>query len=162
MITSALNPVESDPIRDATSKAMDRQPESANRGTPLPIQGDNVLVHLLQRPVSEAQLTECLINNDTLNQQEDLTVEGGTINISSVYCQGLLNSLTQALQSAGLDLSQGDNISVQIDLGKLANRGLTSGTSAKHPQNSPNQAMTHLRDVSNREDSDHPQKRLKK
>ncbi|XP_022776684.1 transcription factor BIM2-like [Durio zibethinus] len=158
MVTSAQNPVEADPIRDATSKAMDRQPELANKGMHLPIQGDNVLVHPLQRPVSEAQSTECLISNDTLNQQEDLTIEGGRISISSVYSQGLLNSLTQALQSAGLDLSQA-NISVQIDLGKRANRGLTS---AKEPQNSPNQAMTHLRDVSSGEDSDHAQKRLRK
>ncbi|XWS64148.1 hypothetical protein CRYUN_Cryun06bG0161900 [Craigia yunnanensis] len=141
MITSAQNPVEADPIRDATSKAMDRQPELENKGMPLPIRGDNVLVHPLQRPVSDAQLTECLISNDTLSQHEDLTIEGGTISISSVYSQGLLNSLTQALQSADLDLSQA-NISVQIDLGKRANRGLTSGTSAKDPQISPNQAMT--------------------
>ncbi|XWS69582.1 hypothetical protein CRYUN_Cryun04dG0191600 [Craigia yunnanensis] len=158
MMTSAQNPVEADPIRDATSKAMDRQPELANKGMPLPIQGDNVLVHPLQRPISDAQSTECLTSNDTLIQQEDLTIEGGTISISSVYSQGLLNSLTQALQSTGLDLSQA-NISVQIDLRKHANRGLTSGTSAK---NSPNQAMTHLRDVSSGEDSDHAQKRLKK
>lgn len=47
----------------------------------------------------------------------------------SLILDRLLNSLTQALQSAGLDLSQA-NISVQIDLGKRANRGgLESGTS---------------------------------
>ncbi|KAB2031755.1 hypothetical protein ES319_D05G326700v1 [Gossypium barbadense] len=153
MIASAQNPVESDPVRDTMSKAMDQQPELGSRGMPLPIQGDNMLVHPLQRPVSEAQPTECFIGNDTVNQQEDLTIEGGTINISSVYSEELLNSLTQALQSAGLDLSQA-NISVQIDLGKHANRGLTSGTSAK--------AMTHHRDVSNGEESDHAQKRMKK
>lgn len=39
----------------------------------------------------------------------------------------LLNTLTGALQNAGLDLSQA-TISVQVDLGKRANRGLTSGT----------------------------------
>ncbi|KAK8299582.1 hypothetical protein V6Z12_D05G332500 [Gossypium hirsutum] len=126
IIASAQNPVESDPVRDTMSKAMDQQPELGSRGMPLPIQ---------------------------VNQQEDLTIEGGTINISSVYSEELLNSLTQALQSAGLDLSQA-NISVQIDLGKHANRGLTSGTSAK--------AMTHHRDVSNGEESDHAQKRMKK
>ncbi|XP_022732868.1 transcription factor BIM2-like isoform X2 [Durio zibethinus] len=130
MITSAQNPVESDPIRDTTSKALDQQSELSNRGMPLPIRGDNVLAHPVTTPISEAQSTECLVSNDTLNQQEDLTIEGGTISISSVYSQGLLDSLTQALQSAGLDLSQA-NISVQIDLGKHANRGLTSGTSAK-------------------------------
>ncbi|XVE85683.1 hypothetical protein DITRI_Ditri17bG0110700 [Diplodiscus trichospermus] len=161
MITTAQNPVESDPSRDTTSKAMDQLPEIGNTGMPLPLRGDNVLVHPLQRPVSEAQSTECLISNDSLNQQEDLTIEGGTISISSVYSQGLLNSLTQALQSTGLDLSQA-NISVQIDIGKRANRGLTSGTSAKEAQNSPNLAMTHLRDASSGEDSDHAQKRLKK
>ncbi|KVI05308.1 Myc-type, basic helix-loop-helix (bHLH) domain-containing protein [Cynara cardunculus var. scolymus] len=57
------------------------------------------------------------------NQQEELTVEGGTISISSVYSQGLLNSLTQALQNSGVDLSQA-TISVQVDLGKRANRGI--------------------------------------
>ncbi|TYI29831.1 hypothetical protein ES332_A05G344100v1 [Gossypium tomentosum] len=161
VIASAQNPVESDPVRDTMSKAMDQQPELGSRGMPLPIRGDNMLVHPLQRPVSEAQPTECFIGNDTVNQQEDLTIEGGTINISSVYSEGLLNSLTQALQSAGLDLSQA-NITVQIDLGKHANRGLTSGTSAKDPQSAPFQAMTHHRDVSNGEESDHAQKRMKK
>ncbi|KAL1172277.1 hypothetical protein V6Z11_A05G338600 [Gossypium hirsutum] len=134
VIASAQNPVESDPVRDTMSKAMDQQPELGSRGMPLPIR---------------------------VNQQEDLTIEGGTINISSVYSEGLLNSLTQALQSAGLDLSQA-NIAVQIDLGKHANRGLTSGTSAKDPQSAPFQAMTHHRDVSNGEESDHAQKRMKK
>lgn len=40
----------------------------------------------------------------------------------------LLNNLTQALQSAGVDLSQA-TISVQIDLGKRANTGPTPGIS---------------------------------
>jgi hypothetical protein len=40
----------------------------------------------------------------------------------------LLNTLTQALQSAGVDLSQA-NVAVQIDLGKRADRGSISGTS---------------------------------
>ncbi|GMJ04587.1 BES1-interacting Myc-like protein 2 [Hibiscus trionum] len=152
MITSAQNAVEADPFRDATSKTIDHRTES-NAGLPLPIQGDTMLVHPFQRPVSETQSTECLISNDILDRQEDLTIEGGTISISSVYSQGLLNALAQALQGMDLDLSQA-NISVQIDLGKHANRGLTS---AKEPHTS-----SHLRDVSSGEDSDHAQKRLKK
>lgn len=88
VITSAQNPVEHDPLRDATSKSMCQPSELANKGMPLPFQGDNVLVHPLQRPVSDAQSTDCLVSNDTLNQQEDLTIEGGTISISSVYSQG--------------------------------------------------------------------------
>ncbi|KAE8724591.1 Transcription factor BIM2 [Hibiscus syriacus] len=161
MITSALNPAEADPIRDATSKAMDQQPELANKGMPLSIRGDNVFGHPILRPMSEAQSTKCLISNDTSNQQDNLTIEGGTISISGVYSQGLLTSLTQALQSVGLDLSQA-NISVQIDLGKHSNRGLTTGTSAEEPQNSPVLATTHLRDMSSGEESDPVQKRLKK
>lgn len=39
----------------------------------------------------------------------------------------LLNALAQALQSAGVNLSQA-SVSVQIDLGKRRNRGMTSGT----------------------------------
>ncbi|KAG0609667.1 hypothetical protein M758_7G005000 [Ceratodon purpureus] len=46
-------------------------------------------------------------------------IQGGVINVSSVYSQGLLDTLTRALQSSGVDLSQA-NISVQIDLGKNA------------------------------------------
>ncbi|KAH1074340.1 hypothetical protein J1N35_026668 [Gossypium stocksii] len=130
MIASALDPSEADPIRD------NEQAELA-----VPIQGG----YPLQRPVSEAQTTECLASNDTLNQQDDLAIEGGTISISSVYSQGLLNTLKQALQRTGLDLSQA-NISVQIDLGKRSNRGLTS--SAKESANG--------------EDSNPVQKRLKK
>ncbi|MBA0816020.1 hypothetical protein Gohar_000729, partial [Gossypium harknessii] len=144
VITSGPNAVETDPIRYVTSKTMDCQTELANNGTHLPIQGENVLVHPLQRPVSETQSTECLVGNDIpINQQEDLTIEGGTISISSVYSEGwgteykliiclwilmltsLLSALAQALQGSGLDLSQA-NMSVQIDLGKHANRGLSA------------------------------------
>ncbi|KAI9169804.1 hypothetical protein LWI28_028825 [Acer negundo] len=173
MLTSTQNPVESDPSRDIACKAMDGHPELATRGIALtmpmqanlsaPVQSDGVLLHPLQRPVSDAQSSECLITSDTMNQQEDLTVEGGTISISSAYSQGLLNSLTQALQSAGLDLSQA-NISVQIDLGKRANKGLSSGTSTvKDPQKSPssNHTMAKLRDVSSGDESDQALKRLK-
>ncbi|KAK9034192.1 hypothetical protein V6N11_050367 [Hibiscus sabdariffa] len=70
---------------------------------------------------SDTQSTKCLISNDT---SDNLTIEGGTISISTVYSQGLFNSFTQ---STGLDLSQA-NLSLQIDLGQ---RGLTTGTSAK-------------------------------
>ncbi|KAG6390054.1 hypothetical protein SASPL_151532 [Salvia splendens] len=58
---------------------------------------------------------------------QGITIESGTINISSVYSQGLLNTLTQALQRSGVDLSQA-SISVQIDLGKKANSITHSST----------------------------------
>uniref|UniRef100_A0A5B6YZX9 BHLH domain-containing protein n=1 Tax=Davidia involucrata TaxID=16924 RepID=A0A5B6YZX9_DAVIN len=166
-------PVESDTSRDASYKAMDQQPELANKAIdmplplqasmPAPVQGDDVLAHALQRPVSDAQSTECPIIGDALNQQQELMIEGGTISISSMYSQGLLNTLTQALQSAGLDLSHA-NISVQIDLGKRANRGLTSGISISKDHEKPhsgNQPVGHFRDANNGEDADQAQKRMK-
>ncbi|KAJ6293731.1 hypothetical protein OIU76_021903 [Salix suchowensis] len=67
------------------------------------------------------------VASDKLKQQ-NLTVEGGTISISSAYSQGLLNTLTQALQSSGVDLSQA-SVSVQIELGKKGNSRQTAPTS---------------------------------
>ncbi|XP_068326650.1 transcription factor BIM2-like isoform X2 [Pyrus communis] len=170
---STPNPVESDPSRDVASKIVDRQPEIVNKGIPLPmplpmtppVRSDGVLAHPLQGQISDAQSTQCPTTSasDVLSQQEELTIEGGTISISSVYSQGLLNSLSQALQSAGVDLSQA-SISVQIDLGNRANRGLSSGTPASKDNDNPhssNQTMAHFRDAGSGEDSDHAHKRLK-
>ncbi|RVW98012.1 hypothetical protein CK203_028995 [Vitis vinifera] len=75
----------------------------------------------------------------------------------------LLNSLTQALQSSGVDLSQA-SISVQIDIGKRANKGLNATTSnAKDYENpSPsNRTMAHSGFRSSSEDSDQAHKRLR-
>ncbi|PSR85010.1 Transcription factor like [Actinidia chinensis var. chinensis] len=166
------NPIESDSSGDPSGKMVDQLPELVDKPiampmalqatVPAPIQGDAVLPHPLQRPISDAQSTECPIMSDSLNQQEDLMIEGGTISVTSVYSQGLLNNLTQALQSAGVDLSQA-TISVQIDLGKRANRGLTSGIPvAKDPENTvPHQPIAHFRDVSNGDNVGQVQKRLK-
>ncbi|OAY31183.1 transcription factor BIM2 [Manihot esculenta] len=172
MLTGTQRQGQSDPSRDVTCKAAEQLPELANKVMPVPmslqttipntVQSDCLVAHPFGLPVSDAQSADFSITNDTMNQQEELTIEGGTISISSVYSQGLLSNLTQALQNAGVDLSQA-NISVKIDLGKRANRGLTSETSTKDPQSPPssNQAMTHLRDGSCGEDPDHSQKRLK-
>ncbi|KAJ0756940.1 putative transcription factor bHLH family [Helianthus annuus] len=68
---------------------------------------------------SRSCTTDCTtVARDKLKDQE-LTIESGTISISTIYSQGLLTTLTQALQNSGVDLSQA-NISVQIDLGKRA------------------------------------------
>ncbi|KAJ8760450.1 hypothetical protein K2173_015117 [Erythroxylum novogranatense] len=172
MLTNMQNPLESDPSKEATCKEIERQPEFANKGMPvtMPVQTEvpasiqsvDITPHHLHHPVSDAQSDECPMNNDPLNQQEVLTIEGGTISISSVYSEGLLNNLTQALQSAGVDLSQ-SKISVQIDLGKRANRGLSFGTStARDLQNlTPGNQAAHLGNLSSGEDLDQAQKRLK-
>nr|QDL88395.1 transcription factor BIM2-like isoform X6 [Cymbidium ensifolium] len=60
--------------------------------------------------------TGCTVSNDEINEQE-LTIDEGTISVSSEYSQGLLNTLSQALQNSGIDLSQA-SISVHINLGR--------------------------------------------
>ncbi|KAI7736148.1 hypothetical protein M8C21_009739 [Ambrosia artemisiifolia] len=60
--------------------------------------------------------TDCTITSDKLKDQE-LVIESGTINISTIYSQGLSSAITEALTRSGLDLSQA-SISVQIDLRK--------------------------------------------
>lgn len=57
------------------------------------------------------------VESGKVKGEEELGVHGGTISISSVYSQGLLKTLTQALQSSGVDLSKA-SISVQIELAK--------------------------------------------
>ncbi len=168
------NPTESDPSGDASCKVMDQQPELINKtvvmpmpvqaGMPVPIQqGDVAFSHpTLRGPLCDAQATECPVSSD-VNQQEDLTIEGGTISISSAYSQGLLNTLTQALQNAGVDLAHA-TISVQIDLGKRANRGPTPGVSiAKDNENphSSHQPVGQFQGASNGEDTIQAQKRMK-
>lgn len=168
------NPIDSDMGRDAFSKATDQQTELANQtmtmatpvqaNVPVTVQTDGTFSHVQPRPVSDAQSSECQSASDTLSHPDDLTVEGGTINISSMYSQGLLSTLTQALQSTGLDLSQA-TISVQINLGKRANRGLTSGIPIPRDQENPmpsgNQSVGHFQDISNGEDLNQAHKRMK-
>ncbi|XP_042397763.1 transcription factor BIM2-like isoform X1 [Zingiber officinale] len=60
---------------------------------------------------------DCAASNEMLNDQDDMIIDEGTINASSNYSQSLLTTLSQALQSSGMDLSQ-VSISVQINLGK--------------------------------------------
>ncbi|KAK6921858.1 Myc-type, basic helix-loop-helix (bHLH) domain [Dillenia turbinata] len=165
MLTNAQNPLETDPGRISACKSMDEQPELASKATalPLPLQqgvppptrSDGMLIRTLQGPVSDAQLADCPISNDTLGQQDDLVIEGGTIGISSVYSQGLLNSLTEALHGSGVDLSQA-SVSVQINLGKRANKGLALGTSKDFED--PASGNQH---GNNGDDSNKTQKRLK-
>lgn len=169
------NPIESDLGRDLTSKTIDQQTELTNQTMPMPmplqatmpvpIQSDGAFSHAQPRPAPAAQASDCPITDDTMNHPEGLTIEGGTISISSIYSQGLLNTLTQALQTAGVDLSQA-TVSVQINLGKQANRGLASGISVtkdcERPTPTADQTAAQYRDTSNGEDLNQAQKRLKR
>ncbi|XP_010257913.1 PREDICTED: transcription factor BIM2 isoform X2 [Nelumbo nucifera] len=168
MLANSQNPLDAD-------KAVPLPiPLQANMFTPV-VRGGG-LSQPPQRPLSDADnvashpqsqlwqgrvcTTEFPVTSDILNEQDDMTIEGGTINISSVYSQGLLNNLTQALQSCGVDLSQA-SMSVQIDLGKRTVGRLAATTSSAKEDPSSNQAMTHSRVASSGEDSDQASKRLK-
>lgn len=100
-----------------------------------------------------ARIANGAVSSDKLKEQE-LTIEGGTISISSVYSQELLNTLTKALQSCGMDLSQA-SISVQIELGKQA-----SSRPKDNEIGMINQGMSHSR-VSCGENSERAVKKLK-
>lgn len=108
------------------------------------------------------RVPDCDTTSNKLKEQ-DLTIESGVISISTVYSQGLLNTLTQALQSSGIDLSQA-NISVQIDLGKRGNSRLNASASADKDDDIRhiNQVITNSRGAaSSGDEPDQDRKRLK-
>ncbi|KAG8383003.1 hypothetical protein BUALT_Bualt05G0138600 [Buddleja alternifolia] len=175
--TFPANHIESDPNRDVLCQSIDPQSEPPNKALGMPIAiplqaampvsitNDGAFSHSLPGPAPDAHSTEIPAAADNaLNGRDDLTIEGGTISIASAYSQGLLNSFTQALQSTGVDLAQA-TISVQINLGKQANRGSNPGISiAKDhdtPMSSGNQPIEPFQDPTNNEDFDQAQKRRK-
>ncbi|KAG6587612.1 Transcription factor BIM1, partial [Cucurbita argyrosperma subsp. sororia] len=176
---SSHNAVDSDTSSATTLKAVDHHPGRTNNVVPFPMSippklyaptRDGSLVPQASKPLSsdtdhpssQSQIlsyqARCYNNDDAvaseLQKEQDLTIEGGTVNISSVYSQGLLNTLTHALQSSGVDLSQA-RISVQIELGELANRRSTASSSIVKDINIPINDMEtiHTR-VSATEDSE--------
>ncbi|VVA21357.1 PREDICTED: mRNAion factor [Prunus dulcis] len=184
--SSAQNPVESDTSTETTFKAMDHHPGITSKPMPFPLSmqpnfftpvrsGGAAVPQLPPRLPSDAENTSqhqsmlcqtvsCATDGaaarDKLKEQE-LTIEGGRINISSAYSQGLLNTLTQALQNSGVDLSQA-SISVQIELGKRANSRSPIPKSVVKDNEilSSNQGKRHSR-VASGEDSEHAPKKLK-
>ncbi|KAJ0747805.1 putative transcription factor bHLH family [Helianthus annuus] len=83
--------------------------------------------------------TDCTITSDMLKEQE-LVIESGTINISTIYSQGLSSAITEALTRSGLDLTHA-NISVQIDLGKRSNTSTLDSSPHDDPK-VPNPLIT--------------------
>ncbi|XP_010261228.2 PREDICTED: transcription factor BIM2 isoform X2 [Nelumbo nucifera] len=186
MLANAQNAVDADLRAGGANKIMDHHAGLTNKGVPMPISFQPnmltpvvrgaVLAQPSQRPFSDADnmasqqqtqlwqsrtcTTDCPATSDTVNEQEEVTIEEGTISISSAYSQGLLNNLTQALQCSGVDLSQA-SISVQIDLGKRAVSRLAGMTSSAKEDCTGNQAVSHSKGASSGEDSDQASKRLK-
>ncbi|CAL9106514.1 unnamed protein product [Musa acuminata var. zebrina] len=91
---------------------------------------------------------DCGASDSLLNEQGKVTIDEDTTNASTKYSQGLLNTLNQALQISGVNISQA-SISVEINLGKRAiNRRLTAAatTSSAEVHEEPvstNQAIEH-------------------
>ncbi|KAH0919772.1 hypothetical protein HID58_027432 [Brassica napus] len=154
VVAEMLNPVESDQGRATVYKPIESQPEFDDKELP-PVQPvHHPLVH------GEQANNECPATSDGAgHSNNDLVVEGGTISISTAYSHELLSSLTQALQNAGVDLSHA-KLSVQIDLGKRANQGLThNDPSNKNPFSSDIEGATRSR--SGEGESEHAHKRMK-
>ncbi|XP_044477276.1 transcription factor BIM1-like isoform X2 [Mangifera indica] len=97
---------------------------SGSMAAQLPLRLRSDVDHTASQPQTQLCITRSCTSNETAAssklKEQELTIENGTINISTAYSQGLLNTLTQALQNSGVDLSHA-NISVQIDIGKRAN-----------------------------------------
>ncbi|KAH9739714.1 transcription factor BIM3 [Citrus sinensis] len=191
MLPNPQNSMESDLDTAAAYKATDFSPGSATTMVPqnmhaqqnmfAPVGRGGMPTQPLQESVSDVEnmvyqpqtqlwqgrscATECAVPNGALNDQ-DLMIESGSSSMSNAYSQGILNALTQALRSSGVDLSQA-SVSVQIDVGKRANDGSTAMASSSkviydndsHYQNNQVMAQTGVRSFN--EDSDRTHKRLR-
>ncbi|XVF71325.1 hypothetical protein PTKIN_Ptkin12aG0028100 [Pterospermum kingtungense] len=185
ILANTQDSIDSDLGNAAVFKPMDNPPAPATSMVNMQTQSDTFATHgrgsiptnsfheapsdsenMVYRPQFQSwQSRECLIEgavpNDSVNELEDLTIRGEPVRLSSAYSQGILNSLTQALQSSGVDMSQA-SISVQIDVGK---RGASGGTSMascskeKEIQHTSNQVMEQTGVHNYTEESDQGYKR---
>ncbi|KAE8720269.1 BES1-interacting Myc-like protein 2 [Hibiscus syriacus] len=115
MVANMQNSIESNLGDAAVFKILDHPPASSTS-----------MVNMQTR--SEAIATHgrgSIAFHESAIEQEDLTIRDESVGLSSAYSQGILNSLTQALQSSGVDMSQ-SSISVKIDVGKRVVSGVTS------------------------------------
>ncbi|KAL5739317.1 hypothetical protein ACOSP7_028232 [Xanthoceras sorbifolium] len=191
MITNPQNSMESDFGSAAVYKATDLAPGSTTQMVPLNVHAQpNMFTTIgrggmptqpLQDSVSDAEnmayypqsqlwqgrpcMTEFAVPNSALNEQ-DLTIDSGSSSMSNAYSQGILNTLTQVLQSSGVDVSQA-SISVQLDVGRRANNGQTCMASSSQghiheKQYENDQVMAQTGIQSCNEDSDQAHKRLRR
>ncbi|XP_068644021.1 transcription factor BIM2-like isoform X2 [Aristolochia californica] len=177
MLASAQNPLESDIGMVPPYKTIDHHPTGlGSKGVSIPsqqtlfppvVRSGGGLAQPSQRLMSDAESMAhqwprpSTVEIDS-TEQEEMTIEGGTIRMSGVHSQGIFSSLAHALQNSGMDLSRA-NFSLQIDLGKRASRPYTTTSSAKDQEDpsSSSRAMAHSRAASSGEDSDPAQKRLR-
>ncbi|XP_026665904.2 transcription factor BIM2-like isoform X1 [Phoenix dactylifera] len=159
MLSTAQNLTESDTAARISYKAMETPSNIAN--------ADNMTTQAQPQWLRSSGPADSAVSREILNEQEELTIDEGTISVSSTYSQGLLTTLAQALQSSGIDLSQA-SISVQINLGKRAiNKRLAAtltNSNAKDHEDpaSTNQAKGHCRVGSKGEEPSQAPKRRKR
>ncbi|KAE8709314.1 hypothetical protein F3Y22_tig00110332pilonHSYRG01296 [Hibiscus syriacus] len=146
MVANMQNSIESNLGDAAVFKALDHPPASATSMVNMQTRSDAIATHgrgsiafhesasdsenMIHQPhfqswQSRDCLTESVIPNNSAIEQEDLTIRDESVGLSSAYSQGILNSLTQALQSSGVEMSQA-SISVKIDVGKRVVSRVTS------------------------------------
>ncbi|KAJ8461303.1 hypothetical protein OPV22_034229 [Ensete ventricosum] len=121
MLSNAPNPTQLDMTTGVPYKIMETATGYAI--------ADNMPSQAQPHWLGSSSPADCAVSSEMLNEQEELIIDEGTISASASYSQGLLTSLTQTLQSSGVDLSQA-NISVQINLGKRATNRRPTATTA--------------------------------
>ncbi|XP_039042408.1 transcription factor BIM1-like isoform X2 [Hibiscus syriacus] len=186
-LDGAENPIEPPNTSRATTttfRAMDLSPGMMDKTIPFPVSlqpnffnsahntvpATQIAPRLpsdAENSVSQPQTIPCHTRSCTTNgslpnekpKEQELTIEGGTISISCAYSQQLLSTLTQALQTSGLDLSHA-SLSVQIELGKRSNSQPTAPASTLKDTAAPsiNPGKTRPR-VGWGEDSEQPLKK---
>ncbi|XP_072974300.1 transcription factor BIM2-like [Typha angustifolia] len=119
VVSGAHSLTETDLLNGVSNRVLEPPPNFANVITPQP----------QAQWLRPSSVTDCTISNKILKEQGELTIDDGTISLSSSYSQELLTTLTVALRSSGVDLSRA-SMSVQINLGKRANSKSCSATAA--------------------------------
>lgn len=124
MFINSHNSVDSELGDDVAYELLNHNTVPANQAIPVPIQP-------CQDPTPESQFwqtrprtTESDLPSYALHE-EVRRVDSGEACISNAYSQGLLNKLTQALRSSGVDLTRA-SISVQLDVVKQGDDVLPS------------------------------------
>ncbi|KAK8557715.1 hypothetical protein V6N13_008103 [Hibiscus sabdariffa] len=180
IVANMQNSIESDLGDASVLKALDHPPASASSMVNIQLnaiathgRGSNGIAfhgsaseNMVHEPhfqswQSRDCLSESVIPNNSALEQEDLTIRDESVGLSNAYSQGILSSLTQALQSSGVDMSQA-SVSVKIDVAKRVASGVTSmpsGSKEKEIQYVSNQVMAETGIRSCSEESDQAYKR---
>ncbi|GMH17098.1 hypothetical protein Nepgr_018939 [Nepenthes gracilis] len=138
-----LNSVESDMKNAIACKVVEQGSGIADKAVPTgqplqadifaPVRNNNAVLQSSARLASDAgntsllpfplqQRKPCASGSSTQGEklkEQEMAAEDGTISISSTYSQGLLDNLTRALESSGVDLSHA-SIAIEVDFGKRA------------------------------------------